>query len=133
MHKRSVLEAERTLYKGSVRSQGLRGAMTYGTEGWAMKVVNLWRLQTTEMRMLWMMCGKTLNDKVRSEKMREMTRVEEIGQFVIEHRLRWVKRGYERTLPVGVTLTTCKKERLGRFLRILFILLVLYYSKYNTM
>ena len=32
----------------------------------------------------------TLNDQVRSEKMREMTRVKDIGQFISEHRLRWV-------------------------------------------
>ena len=63
--------------------------MTYGAESWAMKVDVLRRLQTTEMRMLWRMCWKTLNDKVRSEKMREVTGVEEIRQFLRERSLRW--------------------------------------------
>ena len=48
---------------------------TYGAECWALKMEDERRLKTTEMRMLRMICGKTLKDKMNNEKIREMTGV----------------------------------------------------------
>ena len=41
------------------------------------------------MRMLRMICGKALRDDISSEKIREMTGVEKIEEFLREQRLRW--------------------------------------------
>ena len=48
------------------------------------------RLKTTEIRMLRMICGKTLKDKMNSEKIREMTGVVRLEEFLIKKRLRWL-------------------------------------------
>ena len=48
------------------------------------------RLKTTEMRMLQMICGKTLKDKINNEKIREMTGVVRLEEFLREKRLRWL-------------------------------------------
>ena len=49
-----------TLYKSHVRS-----ALTYDAECWALKVEDERKLKTTEMRILRMICGKTLKDKIK--------------------------------------------------------------------
>ena len=48
------------------------------------------RLKTTEMRMLRMICGKTLKDKMNNEKIREMTGVVRLEEFLREQKLRWL-------------------------------------------
>ena len=58
--------------KGIVYKACVRSAMCYGAEGWAMKTENENRIKTTEMRMLIMMCGKTLKDQARNENIRKM-------------------------------------------------------------
>ena len=50
----------------------MRNALTYGAECWALKMEDESRLKTTEMRMLRMICGKTLKDEMNNEKIREM-------------------------------------------------------------
>ena len=47
------------------------------------------RLQKTEMRMIRMMCGKTLGDRCRNEDLRKEVNVKDIEDFLREHRLRW--------------------------------------------
>ena len=79
------LKVRVTLYKSNVRN-----ALTYGAECWALKMEDERRLKTTEMRMLRMICGKTLKDKMNNEKIREMTGVVRLEEFLREKRLRWL-------------------------------------------
>ena len=74
-----------TLYKSYVRN-----ALTYVAECWALKMEDERRLKTTEMRMLRMICGKTLKDKMNNEKIHEMTGVVRLEEFLREKRLRWL-------------------------------------------
>ena len=48
------------------------------------------RLKTTEMRMLRMICGKILKDKMNNEKIREMTGVVRLEESLREKRLSWL-------------------------------------------
>ena len=84
--RRSIsLKVRGTLYKSYVRN-----ALTYGAECWALKMEDERRLKTTEMRMLRMICGKTLNDKMNNKKIREMTGVVSLEEFLREKRLQWL-------------------------------------------
>ena len=49
--------------------------MTYGSECWGLKKKDERKLNTTEMRMLRMMLGVTLEDKLRNEEARRRTTV----------------------------------------------------------
>lgn len=70
-------------YKSCVRS-----VMCYGAECWAMKVDDVKKMEITEMLMLRLTCGKTLTERVRSEKIREMMSAEKIEEFLRSQRLR---------------------------------------------
>ena len=48
------------------------------------------KLKTTEMRMLQVICGKTLKNKIDNENIREMAGVERLEEFLREQRLRWL-------------------------------------------
>ena len=69
----------------------MRSALTYGAECWALKMEDERRLKTTKMRLLQMICGKTLKDKMNNEKIREMTGVVRLEKFLREKRLRWLE------------------------------------------
>ena len=45
------------------------------------------------MRILRLICGKTLKDKIIIEKVREITGVDEMKEFLRGQRLRWIGRG----------------------------------------
>ena len=79
------LKVRGTLYKSYVRN-----ALTYGAECWALKMKDERRLKTTETRMLRMTSEKTLKDKMNNEKIREMTGVARLEEFLREKRLRWL-------------------------------------------
>ena len=49
------------------------------------------KLYTTEMRMLRVICGKTLRDDRSNEIICKMTGVEKIEEFLREQRLRWLE------------------------------------------
>jgi len=53
--------------KGTMYKKYVRSALSYGVECWAMKMDDVRRMKSTEMRMLHMICGKTVRDKVRNE------------------------------------------------------------------
>ena len=75
------------------------------------------RLKTTEMRMLRMICGKTLKDKMNNEKIREMTGVVILEEFLREKRLRWlghVERMDEERGPVKALLLEVDGTKKGR-------------------
>ena len=59
----------------------MRNALTYGVECLALKMEDERRLKTTEMRMLRMICGKTLKDKMNNDKIREMRGVVRCGRI----------------------------------------------------
>ena len=96
------LKVRGTLYKSYVRN-----ALTYGAECWALKMEDETRLKTPEMRMLRMMCGKTLKDKINNEKIRDMTGVVRLEEFLREKKLQWlghVERMDEERGPVKALL-----------------------------
>ena len=72
------------LYKACVRS-----AMIYGSETWAMKEEQKRRLETNEMRMLRMICGVTLRDRISNEEIRSRVHVAPLGTVITRNRLRW--------------------------------------------
>ena len=59
----------------------LRNTLTFFAECWALKVEDEKKLKTTETRMLRMVCGKMLNDKINKEKICEMTGAERLEEF----------------------------------------------------
>ena len=69
----------------------MRSALTYGGECWALRIEDERRLITTEIRMLRLICGKTLNDKTTNEKVCEITGVDEMREFLRGQRLRWLE------------------------------------------
>jgi len=70
-----------------------------------MKVEDVRRLKFMEMRMLYMICSKTVRDKVRSEEIHERTEVESIEEHLGEQHLRWFghmeRMGHERPQSVA--------------------------------
>ena len=62
----------------------------YGAETWPLKKAQEKKLQVAEMRMLRWMCGVTKLDKIRNERIRGTTKVEEIAKKVQHRRLKWL-------------------------------------------
>ena len=73
-----------------IRGTIYKSALTYGGECWALRKEDERRLITTEIRMLHLICGKTLKDKITNEKVRELTGVDEMKEFMRGQRLRWL-------------------------------------------
>ena len=76
------LKLRRSTYNGCVKS-----AICCGTECWALKKTNERKLQAAEMRMLRMICGKTLREDISNETIRKVTDVEKIAEILKEQRL----------------------------------------------
>ena len=72
------------MYKACVRS-----VLTYGAETWALKVGVFQRLRATERRMLRMICGVTLKDKVESTVIASRVGVDDLEEHLRQKRLRW--------------------------------------------
>jgi hypothetical protein len=77
------------ILKGKLYKACVRSVLCYGAESWALKKDDMRRLQHTQMRMITMICGKTLKDRLRSQVLREMVNVEDVEEFMRGHRLRW--------------------------------------------
>ena len=60
--------------------------MCYGAECWALRKEEVTRLRMAEMRMVRMMCGKTLKDKCQSQDLRARVGVDDIEGFLRSHR-----------------------------------------------
>ena len=87
--------------------------MSYGAECWAMKKADVRRMESTEMRMVRMMCGKMLRDKVPSIMLRERMGIEDIEEHLREHRLR--RLGHlERMNPEDLVRRVHKENIVGR-------------------
>ena len=75
--------------KGSMYKSHVKSALRYGAECWALKKENERKLQTTEMRMLCMICGRTLKDGISNEITCEITGVEKLKKFFREQKMQW--------------------------------------------
>ncbi|KAH1202220.1 NADH dehydrogenase [ubiquinone] 1 beta subcomplex subunit 8, mitochondrial [Glycine max] len=84
--------------KGKFYRTAIRPAILYGTECWAVKSQHENKVGVAEMRMLRWMCGKTRQDKIRNEAIRERVGVAPIVEKMVENRLRWF--GYVERRPV---------------------------------
>ena len=90
--------------RGALCKSYVRSALsTYGAKCWALKVEDEKKLKTTEMKMLQMICEKTLKDKIKNEKILEKMGVKRLEEFLREQRLRClghVERMDEERCPV---------------------------------
>ena len=62
----------------------IRPAMTYGTKCWPIKKQHTHKMGVAEMRILRWICGKTGNEKIRNERIREHLRVTSMGDKRLE-------------------------------------------------
>ncbi|RZB50734.1 Metal tolerance protein 4 isoform B [Glycine soja] len=85
--------------KGKFYRTAIRPAILYGTECWAVKSQHENKVGVVEMRMLRWMCGKTRQDKIRNETIRERVGVAPIVEKMVENRLRWF--GHVERRPVN--------------------------------
>ncbi|CAL5439689.1 unnamed protein product [Camellia sinensis] len=83
----------------------IRPAMLYGTECWATKKQHVDKMSVAEMRMLRWMCGKTRQDKIRNECIREWVGVAPIEDKLRENRLRWF--GHIQRRPTDAVVKRC--------------------------
>ena len=67
----------------------IRSATGYRAEYWSIKVNNIKRMESIQMRILRMIFGKTLKNTAKNELMVKMTGVEILKKFLRSQRLRW--------------------------------------------
>ena len=70
------------------------------------------KISVAEMRMLRWMCGKTRQDRIRNETVREMVGVVPIEEKLRENRLRWFGHVYRR--PADAVVRRVDRITLGR-------------------
>jgi len=61
----------------------------HGSETWPMIVKHVLKLNRTEMSMIRWMCGVKLNERKKSEELRELLGVEPVSLMIKNSRLRW--------------------------------------------
>jgi len=76
--------------KGRLYKSCARSAMSYGSECWAMKKIDTRQMQTAEIRIIRLMCGRTLRAGIPNDLLRDRTAVEDIENHLGETRLRWL-------------------------------------------
>ena len=81
--------------------------MVYGSETWAMKVEDLYRLERTERMMVRWMCGVTLKDRKRSEDLLGRLGIESIAEVVRRGRLRWF--GHVERMSADNWVSACRE------------------------
>lgn len=89
--------------KVSIYKTILRPVLTYGCENWTLTAYLKNTLQAAEMRVLRLIKGVTIRDKLRSEDIRAELGVKGVLQFVEESQLRWfghIKRMADERLPL---------------------------------
>ena len=67
----------------------VESALYYGAKCLALRKEDERKLLTTGMRMLRLICGKTLKDCLSNHTIRDITGAEKIKEFIREHKLRW--------------------------------------------
>ena len=85
--------------KGLLYKAGVRSVLLYGVQGWPLRESEKKRVVVCENRMLRMMYGVTLKDRIKSEELRNKFRLECIDKVAEIHRLRWF--GHVLRRPVG--------------------------------
>ena len=75
--------------KGVVYKACVCSVLTYGAETWVMKAGVFQRLRATERRMLRIICGVTLRDKVESTVIASRVGVNDLEEHLRQKRLRW--------------------------------------------
>jgi len=88
--------------KGKFYRTAARPAMLYGTECWAVKSLHKSKVSVAEMRMLRWMSGKTRQDRIRNDTIRERVGVAPIVEKLVENRLRWF--GHVERRPVDAVV-----------------------------
>ncbi|KAH1218442.1 LINE-1 retrotransposable element ORF2 protein [Glycine max] len=96
--------------KGKFYRTAVRPAILYGTECWAVKSQHENKVGVAEMRMLRWMCGKTRQDKIRNEAIRERVGVAPIVEKMVENRRRWF--GHVERRPVDSVVR--RVDQMGR-------------------
>jgi len=77
-----------------------------------MTVEDVRRIKSTEMRMLRMICGNTVKDKVRNEEIRERTEVETIKEHLGEQYFHIERMDRERSQSVTINFKIdCSKNQ----------------------
>ena len=79
-----------TKLKDKVHSRGIKPAMAYGAECWAVRKKEERESHTTEMRMLRWARGKTKLDHVRNVDIWKEPHIYPMAEFLRNKRLRWV-------------------------------------------
>ena len=64
----------------------------HGSETWPMKVEHELKINRTEMNTIRWMCGVKLNERKKSEKLRELLGLEPVSLMINKSRLRWFGR-----------------------------------------
>jgi hypothetical protein len=75
--------------RGRIYESSVRSVMTYGSETWPLRVEDEDRLVRTENSMLRWMCGVTLKDRIKTEKLREQLGIVGVDDCIRRGRLRW--------------------------------------------
>ena len=90
--------------KGVVYKACVSSMLTYGAETWAMKVGVFQRLQSTDRRMLRMICKVSLKDKVESIVIASRVGVDDLEEHLRQKRLTWfgliIRRDEEMELKI---------------------------------
>jgi len=61
----------------------------YGSETWPMKLEHELKLNRTEMSMIRWMCGVKVNERKKSEELREFLGLQPVSLMIKKSRLRW--------------------------------------------
>ena len=84
----------------------------HGSKTWPMKVEHELKMNRTKMSMIRWMCGVKLNDRKKSEELRELLGLESVSLMIKKSRFRWfghVERKDDNDIPTsnwgGVDLT----------------------------
>jgi len=75
--------------KDKVYATCVRSCLMHGNETWPMKVEHKLNLNPTEMSMIRWMCGVKLNERKKSEELRELLGLEPVSLMIKKSRLRW--------------------------------------------
>ena len=75
--------------KGKIYRACVQRVLVYGSENWAMKVVDMQRLLITENNIVRWMSGVTLKDRRTCEELRQGLGIESVDRVVSRGRLRW--------------------------------------------
>jgi len=87
----------------------------HGSETWPMKVEHELKLNLIEMSMIRWMCGVKLNERKKSEELRELFGLEPVSLMIKKSRLRWFGH-VERRGMVWYTSVKCPtRHSIGHF------------------